>query len=126
MTSVKVSRDALVKTIRENRAKHVAEYKEALAGWRVDYEEWLRDTLEDVIHAEPERALFSTGFSKPKPTSHESEYDTALQMLEMSIDDSVILLDEEFRQLVQDQWHWKQTFSAINSAYLGKAAHSWK
>jgi len=56
------------------------------------------------------------------PMNQTPEYDQAIRMLEMSVEDEVELTAGEFSQFVMDRWHWKQQFSATNSAYIAAAS----
>ena len=56
-------------------------------------------------------------FDLPVPHDHSAEYDRAIKMVEMSVDENLELTEPEFAQLVMDDWGWKQQFTASNSRY---------
>jgi len=51
-----------------------------------------------------------------QPVSHEKEYDTVIKNLELSTAEFVVLGQSDFNQYVLDEWVWKSTFTANNSA----------
>jgi len=51
-----------------------------------------------------------------------SSYDTAIQMLEWSKDDTIEMASSEFRKLVEDEWDWTDAFLLSNSAYSAAAS----
>jgi hypothetical protein len=118
MKSVKLDRDELLEIVRENKEKHVADYREAVA----DYKKVA------VALAKENLALARTGrledIAKMKalplaPTSYEDSYNRAIRMLELSVDELIELEEQVFNQLVLDEWHWKQMFSSMNATYKG-------
>jgi hypothetical protein len=112
MDSVKINRDDLLKIVRENKEKHIKEYKEA--------EEEFKTAALNIINENIE--LINKGNFKIKtlpttPVSYESNYNKAIRMLELSVD-TVIEIDQyEFSKLVLDEWEWKQSFDIMNSTY---------
>ena len=38
-------------------------------------------------------------------------------MLEMSVDDEIELTEEEFSNIILDDWNWKRNFARLNSNY---------
>ena len=60
-------------------------------------------------------------FKLDAPINQIKEYDRAIKMLEMSVDNDITLSEQEFAEYVLDDWHWKNQFTLTNSAYL---AHS--
>jgi hypothetical protein len=54
----------------------------------------------------------------PEPEDHTDDYDRVLTMIEMSINDTVELSENEFAMYVMDQWDWKQSFTESTYRYL--------
>jgi hypothetical protein len=101
--------------LKENRNKHKADYDEAVANYRVAAKEALRAVVKKIDKGED----FNLSFQLPEPREFLSEYDRAIGMLEMSVDELVELEEHEFDQLVNDSWPWAHQFAAATSFYNG-------
>ena len=116
MHSVKVNRLELLGIVRQNREKHITEYNESV----VDYKAAAIKVAAEHV------ALANTGelskIAKIKampsaPTSYEKEYDRAIRMLELSVEEVIEVEQDVFNQLVLDEWAWKNAFTARASLY---------
>ena len=138
MEKVRVLKSELLTRLKENKEQHVSDYEDAHLIWRDDQvdaidlmladeeeafkkrQEALKDLRTKMIDWEEdddsEKAIYLGHNTEPE--SHEKEYDTAITMLEMSMDDSMTIEKGLFRQLVMDMWDWKQQFEAVTSMYL--------
>lgn len=114
MDKVTVNKNELLATLRENRDKHVETYERAAAGYR---ERAIRLLNERLELAKSEKN-FDLHFNLQEPTDHTDEYNQAIKMLEMSVEDHVVITDYEFRQFVMDKWNWKDTFVTTTSMYI--------
>lgn len=107
MQDVTVDRDRLLSTVRENRAKHEQDFEDALFQYhfaqKVEVQEWM-----DMLEAGED---FNCVSKLIRPQAHLEEYDTAIQMLEFSIEPKIVLEEHEFQQLVMDKWHWKAAYN---------------
>jgi hypothetical protein len=119
MENVTVLKAVLIEKVSKNRATHIYEYAETINGYRIK--------VDEIMSAEASKANLwhDVDFSAiyklaQKPESHEKEYDRALAMLEMSVDDQITLTQQEFEQLVMDEWQWKQAFTLSGSLYKTK------
>lgn len=61
---------------------------------------------------------FRASIGLTQPTEQTKDYDQAIKMLEMSVDDTISLDSASFSQLVMNRWHWSGNFSASNKAYV--------
>ena len=141
MRKVTVNREKLLIALRENKAKHVAEYTEAVKG----YKEQATKRLEAAIKKARKRLTESMGtiqkridtfgeeqlpdvitvlntesFALKVPRNHEKSYEVAIRMAEMEVADVVELGQDEFQCFVLDDWDWKNEFTSINSTYTKK------
>lgn len=119
MENIKVSKQELLTIVKENRKKHKEEYLESIKAYRAKAADLLTQELQKIVTG----GKFQTRFDLSKPESHEKEYDLAIKMLEMSVDDVIQISQGEFDQLVNDEWSWKYNFQnsyTSNSAYFGK------
>jgi len=117
MKEVIVNKQELIGKIKENLANHLSEYKAAHAIW-------IEDTIADFkAHI---KSLKETGKRSEnvkngiEPSSQEKSYERALKMLEMSVEDQIVLSQEEFSQYVMDEWYWTPTFKSVTSTYMNK------
>lgn len=118
MKSVKVKRTELIAKVEENRAKHIDEYSEAFKAWREEQAAKITAASMKLSSNPCDFNLYV--YVLQSPTSHEDDYDRALEMLRMSVDDVIELDQAEFRQLVCDEWQWQQAFKAVTTSYVGK------
>jgi len=120
MDNIKVKKEELLEVLKSNKEKHILEFKEAVRGYRVKSATLLSDQLAKVEGGEE----FTMDFNLPKPVSHEEDYQLAISMLTMDVDDYVELDQHEFSCYVNDKWQWKSTFSHTNSGYTGSSGRS--
>lgn len=115
MKSVRVEKGRLVEALTANRSKHVEEYTAALEGYYKQAEAEVKKLAKRIKDRSEGGHLY---VNLVKPESYEEQYDTALEMLEWSQDESIEVSQQEFRQYIQDEWAWKQSFSTTNSTYI--------
>lgn len=107
----------LLKAVKENREKHVADYKEAF----INYRKLLKTELSDLVARVEKGGEIDHNIRLRKPESHEREYDQAIRMLEMTGDREIELDGQTFAKLVMDEWEWQQSFTTNTKSY-GEAA----
>ena len=116
MNSVKMNRKELLKIVKDNQKKHVAQYEESVADYKVAVVKLAKANLK----------LANTGdlaeIRKMKnridaPQSYEDNYTRAIRMLELSVEDVIEIEEHIFNQLVLDEWGWKQQFTAMSAMY---------
>jgi hypothetical protein len=99
---VEIPKQDLLTKLRENRARHGQLFKDATDGFlkhaRIEFETRLALVQKGSVK--------NLSVSLQPPMDHTSEYDTAIQMVEMHIGDTMKLSSSEFRTLVQDEWDW--------------------
>ena len=141
MRKVTVDRQQLLTALRQNKAKHVAEYTEAVRGYKEQATQRLesaiktaRRRLTDAMASIQKRidafgdeqlpdvitVLNTECFALKVPRNHEKSYEVAIRMAEMEVADTVELGQDEFQCFVLDDWEWKNEFTAINSTYTKK------
>jgi hypothetical protein len=116
MNSVKMNRKELLKIVKDNQKKHVAQYEESVADYKIAVVKLAKANLK----------LANTGdlaeIRKMKnridaPQSYEDNYTRAIRMLELSVEDVIEIEEHIFNQLVLDEWGWKQQFTAMSAMY---------
>ena len=116
MRSVKINKVELLGIVRENKSKHILEYKEAVD----DFIEAARNIVNYNVDKINEGTVEAIAKCKPVPNaplSYEDEYSRAIRMLELSVENEIELEADVFNQLVLDEWTWKNNFAMMASTY---------
>lgn len=100
MNNVTVSKEELLKVLKDNKAKHVQIYTDAIEGVKVQYKNLLEKELKKLEDGKEVKASVNVQL----PINHEEEYNEVIEMLEMSVDEEIELTRHEFQQYVQDKW----------------------
>ena len=114
---IKVQRDELVKVLKENLTKHVAEYSLAIVQYRKDVVEEMTELLARVSKGDTLRTSLQK--HTHQPVSNEAAYERAIKKYSMSVDQTIYLDDTQFDQFIMDNWQWKHSIS--NSMYAASA-----
>lgn len=113
MKKVNVHKDNLLEELQTNRENHREIYEEALEG----YKDKVRAELENYLQRVENGDVLSIRVNLPRPEDHTDDYDRAIKMVQMSVDDELELTENEFAQYVMDDWGWKQSFTASTAMY---------
>lgn len=113
MRTVRIDREEFIAAVEKNRSGHRETFEKALDGYR---DRAIHELERRVRHVREGRA-FDLAFRLPEPEDHTDDYDCALEMARMSVDEVLELDETEFAQYVMDQWHWKANFVRTTSAY---------
>ena len=139
--TVTVDRLRLVSTLHQNRAKHIQEYEEAMAG----YKAVLLTKIEEAFTAARQQlevkfenmkakvaAFTDADITKQRdsfvlidgisvemrvPRSYVKGYDAAIDMAAWDVRDTLELTHAEFTCFVRDEWDWKSGFEAVSMMY---------
>lgn len=116
MRSVKINKRELLGIVLDNKLKHVKQFEESVVDFKAAV---LKITAENSKLAKSgELDKIAKIKSIPaKPVSYEDNYNRAIRMLELSVDDTIELEEDIFNQLVLDEWVWKNQFTASASLY---------
>jgi hypothetical protein len=118
MQQVKVRKEELLEKLKYNRGQHVQMFLDSMEGYREQVVEACEELLKQA-RGNKDVTLGNLS-SLRKPRNHEKDYNLAVQMLTMSVDDEIMLEQEEFDNLVMDAWDWSQEFSSSNMMYSNK------
>jgi hypothetical protein len=136
LSTVRVSKDDLLKKLKYNRTEHEKTYNEIMAvrqtkildelhGFKAKFKKALADRMDkatsDVEYTPPSITL---SISSLKPENHTGDYDRVISLLELSLDEELELNSSEFNQYVNDDWSWKKSFVTCSGTYLPPNA-SW-
>lgn len=120
MQTITVDKAQLLATLKENRKKHVKEFKEAKANYLKIVAKELAKRLKKVESGKKFHLNF-TGLYEPQ--SHTEDFDRAIGMVEWEQADSIKLSQEDFTRYIQDDWEWKAHFRRMSETYAtGKFA----
>lgn len=113
MQSVKVKRAKLLTAITKNRAAHRALFLKAQEGYREVVIGLLDEMLADARDGKPVR----TRVRVQAPEDHTEDYDRVIDMLTMSVDQTVTLSATDFNRYVRDKWEWTAAALWKNTTY---------
>lgn len=116
MRDVRVNKAELLKIVQDNKKKHVKEYEESVKDYKKAAIKVAKEHVELAKTGDLEQIARIRAMPS-KPTSYEKEYDRAIRMLELSVEETIDLESDVFNQLVLDEWMWKQSFVASGALY---------
>ena len=117
MDSVKIDRIKLLDVLKTNRTEHEQTVNEAFTKYR----ELVIVELDKMIAEARSGKKIRRAIDLIEPMDMTDTYDTAILMLEMSIDKHIELTTMEFQQYVEDKWHWSNQFDCSNAVYTMQA-----
>ena len=115
---ISVNKDELLVKLEENRAKHREIYEEAVVGYRKCVIEMLEERLDEI----KDGGKINMSFAVVEPQNHTREYDIAIEMVKMAVDDTIELDQHQFQNYVMDEWNWTQNFLYCNANYSQTAS----
>lgn len=132
MNEVRISKVKLLKKIEENRKLHEQEYNETMEAYKITVREKTKERIEEqkryfkqaIKNLEDNLAQFEKDINvEPivnvqKPVNYLKDYDTAIGMLNFSLDDIVCLNRSEFQSYAMDDWAWKKDFKKFNESMI--------
>lgn len=122
------NRATIIEKVKENRAQHIEDYADAFRGYLLEVEEQAVDISKESSKLASKAAknkdlpeyFASWRITAEKPEDHEKDYDRALSMLELAVDEEIRLDEKTFAQYVRDEWDWKEQFHNLSSGYFSK------
>lgn len=113
METIKVKKEELLQALHKNRDAHRKIFEEAQEGYREEAIKLLDKALEDAKHGKEIR----THIQLMAPIDQTKDYDRAIRMVEMSVDDVIEIDERDFACYVMDDWDWKRQFLTTNAFY---------
>lgn len=121
MNAIKMNRLQLLDIVRDNKEKHVAQFIESVADYKVLVLQIAQGNAKLAKSGDLEQ--FKRIKSVPSaPTSYENDYARAIRMLELSVEEIIEIEEDVFNQLVLDEWSWKRGFTAATMSYKARAS----
>jgi len=122
MYDIKVNKADLITAIASNRNEHIKKYNDAIAGYKTKLIEKLKEAMELAI--QDKELITAIIMPAPKPINHKSDYDLAIGMLDMSVEEIVEISDDQYRNFILDDWSWKSSFSTSSASYSSSSSVS--
>lgn len=114
MPAITVEVATLVAILETNRTAHRVAYTSAVAGFRIAAQARIQQMAHEV---ERDPLPKHIAFDLPVPEQHLTDYDRAIAMLHLALDKTVLLSEDAYRQYVDDEWGWKESWKLVNSSY---------
>jgi hypothetical protein len=109
-----VKKEALLEILQANREQHRDDFEAAVEGYRQRRLAQLEDQVEAImkgrIHAKFE--------ALPVPTDHTDDYDRVIKLVELDINETMTLEEDEVGMYVMDDWRWKREFATTTAFYV--------
>lgn len=116
MHAVKVNRFELLTIVRGNLEKHIKEFNESVEDYKLAAVKLAEANMELAKSGELDKIAKMRAVPQ-KPISYEQNYNRAIRMLELSVDETIEVEEDVFNQLVLDEWSWKNSFVATGALY---------
>lgn len=114
MRQMRVPKDVLLSALEKNRDEHRATFLKAQEGYRAAVIAELDKMLCDARDGNKiKRAV-----SWPEPEDHTGDYEQAIAMLGMCVDDEIDITADDFQRFVMDEWGWKASWTQTTSTYV--------
>ena len=110
---VNVNRLELIEVLKKNLETHKKEYLEAVEEYWAKCETECKKLLKGI----KSRTARNVTLMIQAPESHESSYVETIEMLEMSVDETIKMDAANFRRYVKDEWEWKARFLSAKLSY---------
>lgn len=110
----RINTKKLIEILKANRDGHVANYETAKKLYRQKYGQALQDRLDGKVK-------FDSRIDLARPQNYQEDYDRAIEMLEMSEDESILLDTNQFQQYVKDEWNWTRNYRESTMWYMEEA-----
>jgi len=116
MKTIKIDKNELLVILRKNELQHISDYKESVEDY-INVVLLISQQNLTIAQIGDISKFGNIKYVPSKPISYESYYKKAICMLELSVETIIELSDQDFSQLVLDEWSWKNSFENSNSIY---------
>jgi len=112
MKQVKIEKSKLLSALKNNCKKHSDDFAEIEDNYRLSLMDLYEKRLQQLSEGEiPKNEV------PYRPHHHLDDYDAAILMVEMEVENTVVLEQREFEQLVMDRWSWQKEFEISKTMY---------
>lgn len=112
MDNIKVNKIELLNIVRKNREDHAKDYSEAMDTYRQEAIKAIERQLEAAKSGDIRHSIEIV-----KPREFLKDYDRAITMVRMSVDDKIELSYQDFDQWVMNNWTWQESFRNSTGLY---------
>lgn len=116
MKQIRVEKKKLLTILQKNRAEHREMFLAAQTAFRETAIKALDAQLEAARKGKPFEFAHFIQFRAPE--DHTKDYDRSIQMLEMSVEETITIDEREFQNYVQDIWNWSQEWASNSLRYV--------
>ena len=120
MRQIKVNKAKLLEILKKNRQEHRGLFLEAQKKFREVAIKALDATLKAA--RDGKEFVLADLATYRAPQDHTRDYDRSIKMLEMSVDEDIVINDQEFQNYVQDTWGWSRDWAVSNAGYVTKSS----
>ena len=111
--AINVKRFELIDALNNNKKKHVEDYDDAFKTWKEEVIVKLKELL-DKFSSDPKTPL---EINLPEPVCFVKEYDIAIGMMELEVNEIIEISEQDSRRFFLDQWSWSQSFLSNTMLY---------
>ncbi|MDB2687323.1 hypothetical protein N9Y42_08935 [Mariniblastus sp.] len=137
---IEVDRKKLIDALKANRERHIAQYNEAVEGYRdaaleivnkakalavARMERNFEKIRIDLENFNPDDGasdritlIQSETVDLPVPRNYSKDYDAAIDIAEWDVNDKLKLSFAEFQCFVRDEWDWTNAFVSNSAMYV--------
>jgi len=113
--TIKVKKADLIAKIKENKAQHIEDYKEAVIAYKKEALEQLEKQIKEVSEGSIKVTL-----NLVSPVDNTENYDKIISMFEWEVADEVELTQDEFLEYVENENDFAEHASISNAMYKSK------
>lgn len=103
----------ILSLLKKNREAHIKIVQEAQQGFRERAIKMCKEKLAKLEAGE----RTSPNMHLNLPISHVDDFDRAVEMLELCVDEEIFLSEDQFQCYVRNKWEWEHMFLASNAMY---------
>lgn len=121
--SVNVSRTDLIEAVKRGKELHLKAYAEAQSDYQVNVNVFLTEAVRRV--SQGDFSMVKIPFDPP--VLRTTEYDEVIEMMEVSVDETINLDAESYKAYYKNEWPWTRSFlesAALYKSMLGAAGAS--
>lgn len=114
-----VSKSNLLENLKRNRDQHKDEYVKAVTNYNKELAEKLKTLASSISEYDIESGNpFKYKIDLAEPISRIQEYDSIIHRLENSLDDEIVLDENQYKKYMRDEWEWTNLFKTVNARYI--------
>jgi hypothetical protein len=117
MNTITVDKTQLRERVQRNRDAHKTIFIQATEAFHERYIAEVTKFLEDAKNG----LRYELTIHLPRPEDHTADYDRVLEMIDMSVGDTMDLEELDVAYYIQDDWAWKRAWVGSTLNYTNGA-----